>query len=115
MIKDTIYAFHKNNVQEKAKFSNHRIDELWKKFRDLYEENFVYNSEEEKLDFNNAERIILELSKIDPKSFNFRYPLDVKMKKVLEFATVDINNFSIVADKLLDFLGASKDFVENTL
>jgi len=37
------------------------------------------------------------------------------MKKVLEFATVDINNFSIVADKLLDFLGASKDFVENTL
>lgn len=96
------------------KYLHHNIMSLWQAFREQWEYN-GYSHKSEEIDFDNAERIIMEISKIDRDSFAFRYPIDKKnLKKPIDFQHIELVVFIETAEKLSRFLDAANDFVKNT-
>jgi hypothetical protein len=85
---------------------NHRIDNLWRTLKPLLQRAAPNESPR---DFNNAERLILELASRDLISVEFRYPEDSDGRRYLaDMERLDVVNFFTAMHQLSAFLdGAS--------
>ena len=85
---------------------NHKIDDLWQTLKPLLRR---ASPQEAQRDFDNTERLILELAARDPVSFEFRYPEDTQGKRHLaDMRRLDVTNFFTAMGQLSGFLdGAS--------
>lgn len=85
---------------------SHKIDHLWRTLKPLLRRTAP---NEPQRDFDNAERLILELAARDPISFEFRYPEDTEGKRHLaDMERLDVRNFFTAMGQLSAFLdGAS--------
>jgi hypothetical protein len=93
---------HCHGIDENVKLV-HDIKILWSELKKLYQEFEEDNNTE---DFENAERVIFEFAKIDPRSTAFRYPTQTMSK-------VNIRNFGEVMDRLANFLDCLSDLTEH--
>ena len=84
---------------------HHKIDELWKKCREILEEAYPEESSE---DFDAVDKYIQQFSEHDPTSIAFRYPTDKKGKKSLPGIThINLRNFSEIMNNLASLLDAA--------
>ncbi len=85
---------------------SHNMEDLWRRLRSRLQS---ASPEQPERDFDNAERLILELQARDPISMGFRYPEDKHGKRHLEdMQHLDVVNFFTAMQQLSAFLdGAS--------
>jgi hypothetical protein len=86
--------------------THHRIDSLWGEFVSLYEE---LGENPKTKNFENAKGVIMQFSKIDPKSMAFRYPVTPNGDKTLSITHINVRNFGEVMERLANFLDAVSD------
>jgi len=94
--------------------TTHNLELLWNKLIEKYKENYQSSSEKDKMTMDNTGRIIIELNKLDDKSFNFRYPTDKEGNSSLPFKNFDLLNFTQVIEKVNVHLDCIGDFVRDT-
>lgn len=90
----------------------HSLHKLWNNYRN----NVLIKIE--KVDneiLNNVERIILEFNAQDPQSMSFRYPVSKppERKESIDRETIDLKNFKLVIDKLVDFFYWQWELISN--
>jgi hypothetical protein len=84
---------------------SHHIDDVWRRLRPLLQRAAPHEPER---DFNNAERLLLELGRRDPISQQFRYPEDRDGKRHLaELQRLDVVNFFTAMGQLSAFLDSA--------
>lgn len=66
---------------ERPDYLHHRLEDLWKECRTIIKDAFPHDDSD---DVEIVDEVIQELIEADPRSFNFRYPVDRKEQPVFE-------------------------------
>lgn len=80
---------------------NHNIMKLWNQFKMQLLTIEPKTTDEEEL--KNIERLLNEYHQIDSNSQSFRYPTDKNDTPSLNLNTIDLENFSNVMEKIMEF------------
>jgi hypothetical protein len=105
-LKEVIMTTRYCNGDQKDFPAIHNISQLWAELKKEYVELGESATSD---DFENANRVINEFSKIDPMSVAFRYPVDKEGNDSLKLTHLNIRNFGEVMDRLARFLDAISD------
>ncbi|MDL4815295.1 hypothetical protein [Actinomadura opuntiae] len=82
----------------------HKVDQLWRDARRRLERAGVEEAE----DLDHVERVLLQLSHLDPTAQSFRYPIDVKGHRTLEGTTrLHTRRFQEAMEAVANFLDAA--------
>ena len=101
-LKTIIRVGRRYNDEEQEDLGQHGLTSLWQKARKIIEEHWHKDSNGE---VDATEKLILELDKIDPGSFAFRYPEKRDGSKTLPGPVqANLRHFGEIAERMSNFL-----------
>lgn len=109
-LKELIY-FGKKELFEKPQIKNiHSLEDLYKTYikEVLPKVNPTYNKNIATV----VNQLVHEFNYIDPKSMNFRYPVDKDLNPSLTIQNFDIDNFKEVMDKLANYFDCQLELIQ---
>lgn len=106
-----LIATYGPQVNIAANWTSHRLDELWKIFSGLLN---AYPSGDPEGTDPAVKAIIAEFAKVDPNSFSYRYPVDIKGNPIpIAFGELDVTALSDAMSALSSYFSGCDGYFDS--